>query len=194
MSLSQVSVAAWDASTTLTRHVHLTCELCAFPAPCSYALQQHPLPPALPPHRKMAITELPQMVAAYHSLVGLAATVTSIATVMMANEAGHDPDTVHNVTAFLGTLIGAVTLTGSGIAFGKLHGVLSSAPLALPGKNVINVGLLAGGHQGACHHVTTCWRWLLYLMAMEAALAGQCCTACSACTSPANFGMTLCPS
>jgi hypothetical protein len=49
------------------------------------------------------------------------------------------------VTAFLGTLIGAVTLTGSAVAFGKLHGVLPSAPLALPAKNAINVGLLAGG-------------------------------------------------
>jgi NAD(P) transhydrogenase len=109
------------------------------------------------------------MVAAYHSLVGLAATVTSIATVMMANEGGHDADTVHNVTAFLGTLIGAVTLTGSGIAFGKLHGVMSSAPLALPGKNAINVGLLAGEHPGG--HVASCWRWLLYCNASMMASA-----------------------
>ncbi len=112
----------------------------------------------------MAITELPQMVAAYHSLVGLAATVTSIATVMMAHEAGHAPDTVHDVTAFLGTLIGAVTLTGSAVAFGKLHGKLSSAPLQLPGKNAINVGLLAGGR---------CWAVLCRLCVLPVAGAGQ---------------------
>jgi NAD(P) transhydrogenase len=62
---------------------------------------------------RINITDLPQMVAAYHSLVGLAATVTSIATVMMMSDGGHDMDGVHRVTAFLGDLIGAITLTGS---------------------------------------------------------------------------------
>ena len=47
------------------------------------------------------------------------------------------------ITAYLGVLIGAVTLTGSAVAFGKLHGVMDSAPLSLPGKNAINLGLLA---------------------------------------------------
>ena len=44
-------------------------------------------------------------------------------------------DGVHMTATFLGALIGAVTLTGSAVAFGKLHGVLPSAPLALPGKS-----------------------------------------------------------
>ena len=62
---------------------------------------------------RINITDLPQMVAAYHSLVGLAATVTSIANVMIMAESGHDMDGVHMVTAFLGDIIGAITLTGS---------------------------------------------------------------------------------
>ena len=55
---------------------------------------------------------------------------------------------------FLGTFIGAVTLTGSAVAFGKLHGLLKSAPLNLPGKNPINIALAAGaqphGHSSIC--------------------------------------------
>lgn len=91
--------------------------------------------------KRMAITDLPQMVAAFHSLVGLAAVTTSIAS-FMAHPGLADP--IHLTSTYLGTLIGAVTLTGSGIAFGKLHGVLKSAPLALPGKNAINISLMAG--------------------------------------------------
>lgn len=82
------------------------------------------------------------MVAAFHSLVGLAAVTTSIANFML-----HDPsdsDFIHNITAYLGTFIGAVTLTGSATAFGKLDGFLDSKPLNLPGKNLINIGLAGG--------------------------------------------------
>jgi H+-translocating NAD(P) transhydrogenase len=50
---------------------------------------------------------------------------------------------VHKVTAYLGTIIGAVTLTGSAVAFGKLHGIMQSKPLNLAGKNQINMGLAA---------------------------------------------------
>ncbi|PRW58593.1 NAD(P) mitochondrial isoform A [Chlorella sorokiniana] len=92
--------------------------------------------------KKMAITDLPQMVAAFHSLVGLAAVCASISS-YMASDPAH-LDGVHMTATFLGTLIGAVTLTGSAVAFGKLHGLLASAPLALPGKNAINLGLAAG--------------------------------------------------
>lgn len=93
---------------------------------------------------RINITDLPQMVAAYHSLVGLAAAITSIATIMMMSDGTHDMDGVHMVTAFLGDIIGAITLTGSAVAFGKLQGILDSKPLNLPGKNAINLGLLGG--------------------------------------------------
>lgn len=67
---------------------------------------------------RINITDLPQMVAAYHSLVGLAAAITSIATIMMMSDGSHDMDGVHMVTAFLGDIIGAITLTGSVSAVG----------------------------------------------------------------------------
>lgn len=92
--------------------------------------------------KTMKITELPQMVAAFHSLVGLAACVTSISAVMAAT-GGHDLDMAHKITAYLGDFIGAITMTGSAVAFAKLHGVMPSAPLNLANKNQINMGLMA---------------------------------------------------
>lgn len=93
--------------------------------------------------KRMAITDLPQLVAGFHSLVGLAAVNTSIAAYMQGFESGH-LDPLHMASAFGGTLIGAVTLTGSLVAFGKLQGLMKSSPLSLPGKNVLNAGMMAG--------------------------------------------------
>lgn len=72
--------------------------------------------------------------------VGFAAVTTSIANYMIASDPAmvgmHSLDAVHKVTAYLGTIIGAVTLTGSAVAFGKLHGVMPSKPLNLPGTRL----------------------------------------------------------
>lgn len=82
--------------------------------------------------------------------VGFAAVSTSIANYMAATDVAsaatspHALDAVHKTTAYLGTLIGAITLTGSAVAFGKLHGVMPSKPMNLPAKNQINMGLAAG--------------------------------------------------
>lgn len=58
--------------------------------------------------KRMKVTELPQMVAAFHALVGLAATTTSVSNYMMMDHM----DDVHKTAAFFGAFIGAVTLTG----------------------------------------------------------------------------------
>lgn len=89
--------------------------------------------------RRITAIELPQMVAALHSVVGLAAVLTSIGSVL--SEIEH-PSTLHLVTAYLGVLIGGVTFTGSVVAFLKLAGRMSSRPLALPGRHLINGSLL----------------------------------------------------
>tara|TARA_B100000959_G_scaffold287058_1_gene368981 strand:+ start:13561 stop:14952 length:1392 start_codon:yes stop_codon:yes gene_type:complete len=89
---------------------------------------------------RVQMTAMPQLVALLHSLVGLAAVLVSIGTYI-------DPDSnyigvekaIHEVEIFLGVLIGAVTFTGSVIAFGKLQGVIHSRPLMLPGRHVINI-------------------------------------------------------
>ncbi|KAK2731318.1 hypothetical protein FQN55_004777 [Onygenales sp. PD_40] len=89
--------------------------------------------------RRITPTGLPQTVAALHSVVGLAAVLTSIGSVMA--DLG-SISTLHLVTAYLGVLIGGVTFTGSIVAFLKLAGRMSSRPTILPGRHVINSSLL----------------------------------------------------
>jgi NAD(P) transhydrogenase len=89
--------------------------------------------------RRITPTDLPQTVAALHSVVGLAAVLTSIGSVMAAVD---HLDNLHMITAYLGTLIGGVTFTGSIVAFMKLAGKMSSRPTILPGRHLINTGLL----------------------------------------------------
>ena len=95
--------------------------------------------------KRIAVTDLPQLVALFHSFVGLAAVLTCLSTYM--GEHAHliaDPSGgVTKVALFLGTYIGGVTFTGSLIAFGKLQGLLKSEPLLLPGRHALNAGLLA---------------------------------------------------
>ncbi|KAI0263343.1 PNTB-domain-containing protein [Gloeopeniophorella convolvens] len=90
--------------------------------------------------RRITATELPQMVAALHSVVGLAAVLTSIGSVLGA--AADHITTLHLVTAYLGVLIGGVTFTGSIVAFLKLAGKMSSKPLVLPARHLVNGSLL----------------------------------------------------
>jgi NAD(P) transhydrogenase len=81
---------------------------------------------------------LPQTIAAFHSLVGAAATLTSIGSFLAHPDSGAG----HRLAAILGDSIGAITLTGSLIAFLKLDGKMSSKEMNLPGKNMINAGML----------------------------------------------------
>ncbi|XP_025420569.1 NAD(P) transhydrogenase, mitochondrial-like isoform X2 [Sipha flava] len=96
--------------------------------------------------KRIQITDLPQLVAGFHSLVGLAAVLTCLATYMndFSTFATDPTANVIKTALFLGTSIGGITFSGSLIAYGKLQGVLSSAPLLLPGRHAINAGLLVG--------------------------------------------------
>jgi NAD(P) transhydrogenase len=93
---------------------------------------------------KIKVTDLPQLVALFHSFVGSAATLTCIAHFMhaypefLADPAAAGPT---KVALFLGAYIGGVTFTGSLMAYGKLQGLLRSAPIYLPGRHLINGGL-----------------------------------------------------
>ncbi|EJT69737.1 hypothetical protein GGTG_12620 [Gaeumannomyces tritici R3-111a-1] len=91
--------------------------------------------------KRITPTDLPQTVAALHSVVGLAAVLTSIGSVMA--DLDHIT-TLHLVTAYLGVLIGGVTFTGSIVAFLKLAGRVSSKPIMFPGRHLLNSGMLAG--------------------------------------------------
>ncbi|XP_055623090.1 NAD(P) transhydrogenase, mitochondrial-like [Toxorhynchites rutilus septentrionalis] len=96
--------------------------------------------------KRIQITDLPQLVAAFHSLVGAAAVLTCVATYMhdFPSLATDPSANVLKTALFLGTYIGGVTFSGSLVAYGKLQGILNSAPLLLPGRHLINAGLLAG--------------------------------------------------
>lgn len=102
--------------------------------------------------KKVEVTELPEMVAAFHSLVGLAATMTAIGSHVNDAEHFHEMASagVHMGSIWAGTFIGIVTFTGSIVAFAKLRGLLDSKPLNLPGKNAINVGMFAAS-LGMCY-------------------------------------------
>lgn len=95
--------------------------------------------------KKIEITDLPQLVAAFHSLVGLAAVLTCLATYMVdyPTFATDEAANVIKTALFLGTYIGGVTFSGSLVAYGKLQGLLNSAPLLLPGRHALNSALLA---------------------------------------------------
>ena len=85
-------------------------------------------------------TSLPQTVAAFHSLVGLAASAAAVGDYINAPDA-KQLDTVHLASIYLASVIGSVTFTGSLVAFGKLDGRLDSAPLKLAARDQINMGL-----------------------------------------------------
>jgi len=85
-------------------------------------------------------TSLPQTVAAFHSLVGVAASAAAIGDYANA-EVATELDKVHLASIYLASVIGSVTCTGSLVAFGKLDGRMSSAPMQHPARDQINVGL-----------------------------------------------------
>jgi NAD(P) transhydrogenase subunit beta len=93
--------------------------------------------------RRVQMTQMPELVASLHSLVGLAAVAVGFANFMdpTVHHAGVEL-TIHGIETYLGILIGAVTFSGSVIAFGKLSGRISGKPLTLPGRHLFNLGLL----------------------------------------------------
>ena len=91
---------------------------------------------------RVEMTAMPQLVAILHSFVGLAAVLVGFASFLEpASHFSGAEKVVHDIEVFLGVLIGAVTFTGSVAAFGKLQGILSSRPLTLPGRHLINLAI-----------------------------------------------------
>jgi NAD(P) transhydrogenase subunit beta len=95
--------------------------------------------------RKIAMTDMPQLVAAFHSLVGLAAVLVAAgalyAPAAFGIGAAGSIAKASLVEMALGAAIGAITFTGSVIAFAKLNGNMSGAPIILPFRHVINIAL-----------------------------------------------------
>ena len=94
---------------------------------------------------RVEMTQMPELVAGFHSLVGLAAVLVGFSSYM--DPASHFEGTekiIHEVEVYLGVFIGVITFTGSIIAFGKLSAMISGKPLMLPGRHWLNlIALLA---------------------------------------------------
>jgi H+-translocating NAD(P) transhydrogenase subunit beta len=99
--------------------------------------------------RRIAMTAMPQLVAAFHSLVGLAAVLVAAAALYAPLGFGiaDDQGNIHAASLIelsLGSAIGALTFTGSLIAFAKLNGNMGGAPIMLPGRHILNIALAVG--------------------------------------------------
>ena len=98
--------------------------------------------------RKIPMTDMPQLVAAFHSLVGLAAVLVAAAALYAPVSFGIGSvgslATASLIELALGSAIGALTFTGSVIAFAKLNGNMSGAPILLPARHVLNILIGAG--------------------------------------------------
>ena len=92
---------------------------------------------------KVEMTQMPELVAIMHSLVGMAAVLVGYANFMDSTLTLTGVEkTIHEVEIYIGILIGAVTFSGSVIAFGKLCGKISGNPVLLPGRHWLNLGIL----------------------------------------------------
>ena len=96
--------------------------------------------------RRIAMTAMPQLVAAFHSLVGMAACLVAVAAIYTPEAYGIADDLggvklESLIELSLGVAIGAVTFTGSLIAFAKLNGNMSGAPILLPQRHLLNIAL-----------------------------------------------------
>jgi NAD(P) transhydrogenase subunit beta len=93
--------------------------------------------------RRVKMTQMPELVAILHSLVGLAAVLIGFANFLdpSANLTGVEK-TIHEIEIFIGIFIGALTFTGSIIAYGKLSGMLGGRPLILPARHWLNLAML----------------------------------------------------
>ena len=92
---------------------------------------------------RVEMTQMPELVAILHSFVGMAAVLVGYATYFDPTSTLHGAaKTIHDVEIYLGILIGAVTFTGSVVAFGKLSGRVGSKPLLLPARHFLNLAIL----------------------------------------------------
>src|SRR3954471_11705374 len=115
--------------------------------------------------RVVKMTQMPELVALMHSLVGLAAVLVGFANYIDPAATAHfqgAEKTIHEVEIYIGVLIGAITFSGSLIAFGKLSAKITGKPVLIPGRHWINlIGLLV---------VIYCGYWFIHSATIDEGL------------------------
>ncbi|MBM3623778.1 MAG: Re/Si-specific NAD(P)(+) transhydrogenase subunit beta [Alphaproteobacteria bacterium] len=124
--------------------------------------------------KKVQMTQMPELVALMHSLVGLAACAVGFASYIDNSITFEGAEkSIHELEIYLGILIGAVTFSGSVIAFGKLSGKIDGKPLLLPGRHWINLGgllvVIYAGHLFLSHEGVIAVLALLVMTALALA-------------------------
>lgn len=118
--------------------------------------------------RVVEMTGMPELIALLHSFVGLAAVLVGWNGHLEAPALSSDLMAVHHAEVFIGVFIGAVTFTGSIVAFLKLSARMKSSPLMLPGKNALNLGALAAFVALTVWYVNDSQLWLLIVVTILA--------------------------
>jgi len=94
--------------------------------------------------RRVGMTQMPELVAILHSFVGLAAVLVGLSSYLEPGaEITGVEALIHHVEIWVGVAVGAITFTGSVIAWAKLRGSISGRPLLLPGRHLLNLGIVA---------------------------------------------------
>ena len=127
---------------------------------------------------KVGPTQLPEAVAGFHSLVGIAAASTAIGDYLVHDISHMDGFT--SAALYMGAWMGAITCTGSLIAYAKLSERMGSNPLALPGRDVMNMGMMAGSVVGGVG----------FCMTNDQSTAGYCLAAGTSFSGLLGFHMT----
>ncbi|MEA1014835.1 NAD(P)(+) transhydrogenase (Re/Si-specific) subunit beta [Sphingosinicella sp. LY1275] len=127
--------------------------------------------------KRIAMTAMPQLVAAFHSLVGMAAVLVAAAAFLNPGAFGildgaGEILKVSRIEMGLGVAIGAITFSGSVIAFLKLNGNMSGKPIMLPGRHVINLGILAAILGLIAYSVTDQSPWVFFTVTALSFLIG----------------------
>ena len=123
--------------------------------------------------KKVQMTGMPQLVAALHSFVGLAAVFIGINSALLPHSGFSSLElTIHNIEVFLGVFIGAITFTGSIIAFGKLSELITGKALILPARHALNIIMLLACLTLGYMFLDHAGSWTLIVMTIIAFIIG----------------------
>ena len=121
---------------------------------------------------RVEMTGMPQLVAALHCFVGLAAVFIGINSDLTPHDLPKAEKIIHEIEVFLGVFIGAITFTGSIVAYGKLAGKINGKALILPGRHILNILMVVASFILMVMYMNHVGSWTLYLMTIIAFIIG----------------------